>query len=56
MALNASIFRFNWEEIQTLAGLVERTMDTSITISDNAAYVATELGEGEVSIQTLQEP
>lgn len=53
--LKASIFRFNWEEIQALAELVQRTMDLSITITDNSAYVATELGECEVALECLQD-
>ena len=52
--LSASIFQFQWHEIQALANKVERTMDVSITITDNSAYVATEQGECEVSLQQLQ--
>lgn len=54
-ALNASIYRFDWEEIQALAALVQRTMDMSITISGDSAYVATDQGECEVSLETLQD-
>ena len=35
--LNASFFRFNWDEIEQLAGLVERTMDISVTITGQSA-------------------
>ena len=52
--LSASIFQFQWNEIQALAKMVDRTMDISITISDNSAYVATEQGECEVSLRLLQ--
>jgi uncharacterized protein YaeQ len=52
--LNASIFRFQWENIQTLATLVQRTMDLSVTITGDSAYVATELGEQEVFWESLQ--
>ena len=52
--LSASIFQFQWPEIQALAEKVERTMDISITITDNSAYVATQQGECEVSLQQLQ--
>ena len=52
--LSASIFQFQWGEIKELANKVERTMDISITISDNSAYVATEQGECEVSLQQVQ--
>ena len=54
-ALDASICQFQWSEIQALAAMAERTMDVSITITESAAYVATEQGECEVSLQTLQQ-
>ena len=53
--LKASIFRFQWIDIQSLATLVQRTMEISVTITGDSAYVATELGECEVSWQVLQE-
>jgi uncharacterized protein YaeQ len=53
--LSASIFQFQWNEIQALADKVERTMDVSITITENSAYVATKRGECEVSLLTLQQ-
>lgn len=52
--LKASIFRFEWKSIQSLALLVQRTMDLSVTITGDSAYVATESGECEVSWVTLQ--
>jgi len=52
--LKASIYRFQWLEIAALAALVQRTMEISVTISSDSAYVATELGECEVSWETLQ--
>ncbi len=52
--LKVSVFQFPWESIQSLATLVQRTMDLSVTITDESAYVATELGECEVSWVTLQ--
>lgn len=52
-ALSASIFQFQWHEIQALAKLVGRTMDASVTISDGSAYVATGQGECEVSARLL---
>lgn len=52
--LKASIFQFQWENIQSLTALVQRTMDLSITITDDSAYVATELGEREIPWATLQ--
>ena len=53
--LKASIFRFNWPDIQKLATLAQRTMDFSVTITGDSAYVATETGECEVFWETLQD-
>ena len=47
--LNASLYQFEWESIQALARLHQRTMQLSVTISGDSAYVATELGECEVA-------
>ena len=52
--LRASVFRFPWDQIQSLAALVQRTMDLSITITGDSAYVATQSGECELSWITLQ--
>ena len=52
--LKASVYRFEWQDIQALAALVQRTMDISVTITGDSAYVATELGEYEVNWETLQ--
>ena len=52
--LNAYVCKFEWEEIKSLASLVQRTMDMSITITGDSAYVATESGECEVSWEVLQ--
>lgn len=51
---HASFFRFQWESIKSLALLVNRTMNFSVTISDDSAYIATELGEQNVTWETLQ--
>jgi len=51
--LNASVYRFDWQNIQALAALVQRTMDISVTITGDSAFVATELGECEVSWMEL---
>jgi len=53
--LKADFYRFDCEQIQQLAGMVERTMDISVTISEQSAFVATQAGECEVSWVTLQE-
>jgi uncharacterized protein YaeQ len=52
--LSAAIFQFEWESIKTLAALVQRTMDMSVTITGESAYVATDSGECEVGWTTLQ--
>ncbi len=52
--LNAYVFRFPWDKTQALAALVQRTMDISVTITDDSAYIATESGECEVPWATLQ--
>jgi len=53
--LTAAIFQFQWPNIQALAKLVQRTMDISVTITEESAYVATESGECEVGWVTLKE-
>jgi len=53
--LKASVFQFQWENIQSLSALVERTMDCSVTITGNSAYLATALGECDVPWIVLQE-
>jgi uncharacterized protein YaeQ len=52
--LPVSVFQFQWASIQALAELVQRTMDLSITITGDSAYVAAESGECEVSWVPLQ--
>ncbi|MGZ0018807.1 YaeQ family protein [Nitrosomonas sp. wSCUT-2] len=52
--LTAAIFQFQWSQIQILATLAQRTMDISVTITEESAFVATESGECEVSWVTLQ--
>lgn len=53
--LSAAIYRFDSEQIKQLATMVERTMDLSVTISEQSAFFATGLGECEVGWVTLQE-
>ena len=52
--LSAEVYQIRWERAQTLASLVERTMEFSVTISDNSAYIATAKGDCELSWQLLQ--
>lgn len=53
--LKASVYKFDWKNIQALAALVQRTMDMSVSITGDSAYVATESGECDVSWVVLQE-
>lgn len=52
--LSASVFQFNWEEIQKLATFAQRTMDISVTITEASAYISADQGECQVSWETLQ--
>ena len=53
--LKASVYRFQWQDMQALAALVERTMEISVTITGDSAYVATKKGECNVTWEVLQE-
>lgn len=52
--LSASVYKFDWENIQALAAMVQRTMDISVSITGDSVYVATESGECEVNWVTLK--
>lgn len=52
--LDASFYRIPWEEAEALAALVNRTMDLSVTITGDSAYVAGDNGEVEVHWEVLQ--
>jgi len=52
--LNASFFRFQWESIQSLASLQQRTMGMSVTITGESAYFAMDSGDCEVTWEALQ--
>ncbi|MFK7976406.1 MAG: YaeQ family protein [Halioglobus sp.] len=53
--LGASVFQFRWEDMQALAAMVDRTMELSVTLSGDSAYVATDGAECEAIWSTLQE-
>lgn len=53
--LDVSVFQFKWPDIQAVSALVERTMELSVTITGDSAYIATAAGESEVSWVSLQE-
>ena len=52
--LAVAVCQFEREDIEALVLLLQRTMDLSITITGDSAYIATELGECEVGWQVLQ--
>ena len=52
--LKASIFRFDLQSVKAFAALIERTMDVSITITGDSAFIAADLGECEVAWESLQ--
>jgi len=51
--IKAKVYQFEFEQIQLLAALVERTMDFSITITDNVLYVAADKGSCEINLTRL---
>ncbi len=52
--LDAEFYRFEWSDILAFAKFTERTMDFSVTITENSAYIATNLGECEIPWQQLK--
>jgi len=52
--LAVAVVQFDWGQIEALALLLQRTMDLSITITGDSAYIAAESGECEVEWQVLQ--
>ncbi|MDH3359622.1 MAG: YaeQ family protein [Desulfobulbaceae bacterium] len=49
-----SVYQFPWEDIQALATLIKRTMNLSVTISGDTAYVSADKGECAVPWVSLQ--
>jgi len=47
--LGVSVVQFEFEAIQALAKMIQRTMSFSVTISDSSAYLAFETGECEIA-------
>lgn len=54
MLTSAECFQIDWQEVTSLAALVERNMECSVTISDDSAYVGAKLGECNVTWKTLE--
>lgn len=53
--LAVDVYRFDLEQVQALARISDRGMDFSITLSGDSVYIASELGECELTVETLQE-
>jgi len=53
--LAASVYAFDWEAVISLKNLVSRTMDISVSISDDSIYLAAVQGECELKLKTLKE-
>jgi uncharacterized protein YaeQ len=52
--LNVNVNQFDWLQVQDLAKLVERTMEFSITISENTFFVTSEKSNVELATIKLQ--
>lgn len=52
---NLTVYQFPFAEIQQLAKLTKRTMELSVTISEDSTYIATDLGECEINHTILQQ-
>jgi len=52
--LPVNVFSFDWQEVQGLSGLLARTMELSVTLSGESAFVAGEHEQVEVNWQALQ--
>ena len=50
---NLDVIQFNFEQIQSLAKLLKRTMEFSVTISEDSVYISAELGSCEITFTTL---
>ena len=54
-SLDVSVYRFEWKQVQSLATIIDRGVDLSVTVSDNSIYIASEIGECELILNSLQE-
>lgn len=53
--LAVSVYQFNWGEVQKLAGLANRTIGFSLSLSENSAYISTDKNQYELRWTALQE-
>ena len=47
--LNVSVLQLPWSGVQVLAKLVQRTLDMSVTITGDSAFIAADSGECEIA-------
>lgn len=52
-ALNTEVYQLDWEGVKQLASLVERTMDFTLTLSGDSAYISNSDQECELSWHRL---
>lgn len=52
-SLKVTVVQFPWSAVQSLAKLVQRTTDMSVTITGDSAYVAAKDGESELQWRQL---
>lgn len=53
--LTASVYQIQWGSMQALAAMVKRTMDLTVTITNDTAYIADGDGSCEVSWVSLRD-
>lgn len=53
--LAVSVFQFDWTQVQKLVGLANRTINFSLSLSENSAYISTEQNQYELRWTALQE-
>ncbi len=53
-ALPVTVLRFDWKSVAKLSALVQRTMDLTVTISENAIFLSGDGTDSELSIERLQ--
>ena len=52
-ALPVEVWQFPWDAVKALSGLVQRTMDFAVTISEGSILVSAEGGDCEISCRLL---
>jgi uncharacterized protein YaeQ len=53
--ISAEVYQFDFEQIQAFAALVERTMEFSITLTEDVFYIAAAKGSCEVNLVKLNQ-